>query len=296
VTLVTFLRTTEGRLRLGWRLTVFVLGTVTVTLLLGALLPAGLIGGSAALLCGALALGSRLLMIDGLGPGSLGFYASAEAMSETGKGFGLGMTLGLVVVGLMAAMGGLRWTTGGGSPTEWVWSGLSALLLLLLPAAAEEAFLRGYPLQALAEVWGRWKAVAVTAFAFALLHVGNPGAGVLTTANVMMAGVLLGVVYIKTLSLWWATGVHLGWNWAHGFVADVPVSGLEVMDAPMYEGVPTGSPWIGGGSFGPEGSVVATVVLLAATGACWYGPWLRPGNAARAAGSLSTRHEDWDEH
>jgi membrane protease YdiL (CAAX protease family) len=292
VTHATLLSTAEGRLRLGWRLTLFVFGTVSVTLLLGALLPAGLIGGSAGLLCGALLTGSGLLKLDGMGLGSLGFYASAEAVSETGKGFGLGVTLGLVVVGLMAAMGGLQWEAGVGSPAEWVWSGMSGALLLLLPAAAEEAFLRGYPLQALAEVWGRSNAVAVTAFAFGLLHLGNPDAGVLSTANVMIAGVLLGVVYIKTLSLWWATGVHLGWNWAHGFVADVPVSGLEVMDTPMYDSVPMGSPWIGGGSFGPEGSVVATVVVLGVAGACWYGPWLRPGDAARAVGSLSTRNGD----
>ena len=73
--------------------------------------------------------------------------------------------------------------------------------------------------------------------------------------------VFLGVVYLKTASLWWATGAHLGWNWAHGFLADLPVSGLELVDAPLLEPVTGGPDWLSGGSFGPEGSVVSTLVL-----------------------------------
>ena len=77
--------------------------------------------------------------------------------------------------------------------------------------------------------------------------------------------------------LWWATGVHLGWNWALGYLTDLPVSGLELLDAPFYDGVPQGAAWVGGGAFGPEGSAVATVGLAAAAWVCWKTPWLRPG-------------------
>jgi hypothetical protein len=80
--------------------------------------------------------------------------------------------------------------------------------------------------------------------------------------------------------------VHLGWNWSHGYVADVPVSGLEVVDAPLYEGVATGPRWLGGGAFGPEGSIVSTIVVLGAAAVCWWGPWPVAGAAARAADPL----------
>jgi CAAX protease family protein len=227
-----------------------------------------------------------LLAADGRRPGALGFHLSRETVPEVGKGLALGVLVGLAVVGGMASLGGLRWSPEDGSWVAWLVGGLGALLLLALPAAAEEALLRGYPLQALAEAWGAGGALVATAGVFGALHLGNPGATVLGTVNVAAAGLLLGVVYLRTVSLWWATGVHLGWNWALGYLADVPVSGLEMMDAPFYEGVAGGPDWLGGGSFGPEGSLVATVVVLTVTAACWWGPWLRPGAAASATEPL----------
>jgi membrane protease YdiL (CAAX protease family) len=192
----------------------------------------------------------------------------------------------MAVVVLMAGTGALRWVPEDGNALSWILGAGSALLIFAVPAAAEEAMLRGYPLQALAEAWGSPRAVGATAVAFGLLHMWNPGVGWLETVNVGLAGLLLGVVYVRTLSLWWATGVHLGWNWSHGYAADVSVSGLDVVDAPLYQGVVSGPGWLSGGAFGPEGTLAATVILTGAAAACWWGPWLRPGAAARAAGSL----------
>jgi membrane protease YdiL (CAAX protease family) len=157
-----------------------------------------------------------------------------------------------------------------------------ALAFFAIPAAAEEALLRGYPLQALAEQWGPGWALAITALAFGALHLGNSNVTLFGTLNVAVAGIFLGIVYLKTLSLWWATGAHLGWNWVHGYVADAPVSGLELMDAPFYDAVASGPEWLGGGSFGPEGSLVATVVLAAASLWCWRARALRADAAAVA--------------
>ena len=76
-----------------------------------------------------------------------------------------------------------------------------------------------------------------------------------------------------------------------GYGADVPVSGLDVVDAPLYEGRSAGADWIGGGTFGPEGSVITTGVLLVATVWLWRSERLRPGLAATEAGSLMTKNE-----
>jgi len=286
VSIVRIFRSEAGRLRLPWRLSAFLAGTVAMGSVIGPLGPGGLVWGSTVLLVSATCSGWILLALDGRRSAALGFHASSEALAETGKGLALGMTLGLTAVVLMAAAGGLRWAPEAGRPLSWLSGGAAALALLAVPAAAEEALLRGYPLQALGEVCGGGLAIVVTGLLFGLLHLTNPGAGILSTFNVGAAGILLGVIYVRTLSLWWATGAHLGWNWAHGYLADVPVSGLDLMDAPYYEGVAQGPGWLGGGPFGPEGSVVATFVLIAAAGALWWGPWLRPGRAATDAGGL----------
>jgi len=281
------LRSENGRVRLGWRLSGFLAMALLIVVLGAAVLPAGGQSGSVALLAGAVGSGWLLLGLEGRSFGALGFHLSRETLSEAGKGLALGVGIGSVVVAVMALAGGVRWSSEGGSAGAWLWGGMAATVVLALPAAAEEALLRGYPLQALSEAWGAGKALVVTAVAFGVLHAWNPGAGLLSMGNVAAAGLLLGVVYLRTGSLWWATGVHLGWNWSHGYLADVPVSGLEVLDAPMYQGVPSGPEWLGGGSFGPEGSVVATVVVLSATALCWWGPWLWPGAAVLAAQPLS---------
>lgn len=278
-----------GRMRLGWRLLLFALLTFTIAAASTLVLPIGQVAGSAALLVGALVAGLLLLVLEGRPAGALGFHLAPEAVSASLLGLALGVGVAVAVVAMIAAAGGLVWAPQSGSGGAWLAGGLSALLFLALPAAAEEAFLRGYPIQALTEAWGAWPAILVTSGAFGALHLGNPSVTAIGILNVAAAGVFLGVVYVKTLSLWWASGAHLGWNWAHGYLADVPVSGLELLDAPLYDGLVRGPAWLGGGAFGPEGSLVATVVVVAAAIVCWRASWLRPSGVALAARPLSVR-------
>ena len=283
----TVLTGTGGRLRLGWRLLFFLVTVTLVWLIVGMLLPAGIQFASVALLSGALVGGWATLALDGRSPGALGFYASPVAGREAALGLGLGVAVAMVVVFAIAVFGGLRWVAQPGTGGAWLVGSASAMLFLALPAAAEEALLRGYPLQALAEAWGPSAALLIMSITFGAVHFGNPEVTGLGLVNIAAAGLLLGVVYLRTGSLWWATGVHLGWNWGHGYLADVPVSGLELLDAPFYDGVAQGPNWLGGRAFGPEGSALATVVVLAAAAACWWGPWLRPGAVALSTSPLA---------
>jgi len=283
----TVLTGTGGRLRLGWRLLFFLVIATLVWMIVGMLLPAGIQSGSAALLLGAVSGGWATLALDGRPPGALGFYSNSVAGREAVLGLALGVAVAMVVVFAIAVFGGLRWSAQTGTAGAWVVGSVSSMLFLALPAAAEEALLRGYPLQALAEAWGPSAALLVTSITFGAVHFGNPEVTGLGLANIAAAGLLLGAVYLRTGSLWWSTGVHLGWNWGHGYLADVPVSGLEILDAPFYDGVAQGPNWLSGGGFGPEGSVLATVVVLAAAAACWWGPWLRPGAEALSKSPLA---------
>ncbi len=277
----------EGRIRLFWRILLFLIVGGFVAGMAGILLPYGVQGGSFALLLGGLVGGWIMLALDGRSPDALGFYVTAATGREAILGLGLGVVIALSVVLVMAVLGGLSWSSEAGTLGGWVMGGASAALFLTIPAAAEEVLLRGYPLQALAESMGDSVALVVTAVAFGALHLGNPEVSWLGVVNVTAAGLLLGTVYLKTGSLWWATGVHVGWNWAHGYVADLPVSGMELLDAPFYTGASVGPIWLGGGGFGPEGSAVATVVVLASTAALWWGPWLRYSETASRSRPLA---------
>lgn len=281
-------RTRQGRVRLGWRLGLFLGASAALTLALGVVLATwGMEGAAAATLVGALVGGWMALRLDGRALGSLGFHLAPSVPWEVSRGLGLGLVLAVLVVGGMTLMGGVRWSADDGSALAWLTGALGAAAFLALPAAAEEALLRGYPLQALTEAWGGPWALVMTSAVFGAMHLGNPGATALATANTMAAGLFLGALYLRTGSLWWTTGAHLGWNWGLGFLADLPVSGLVIADAPLVDARSAGPAWMGGGAFGPEGSLAATVGFLACAGLCWWGPWLRPEPAALARGPLA---------
>jgi len=276
--------------RLGWRLVLFMSVSATLIMALGAgLAQWGLEGAAAATLAGALVGGWAALRLDGRGIGSLGFHLSPSVPGELARGLGLGLILALLVLGVMTLVGGVRWSGDDGSLFGWVSGAFGAAAFVAIPAAAEEALVRGYPLQALAEAWGGPSALVVTSLVFGAMHLGNPGATALGTANTVIAGLFLGALYLRTGSLWWTTGAHLGWNWGLGFLADLPVSGLVISDAPLLDARSAGPGWLGGGAFGPEGSVVATLGFLAVGSACWWGPWLRAEPAALARRPLAWR-------
>lgn len=282
----------DGRLLLGWRLILFL--TLTLSIAVPVIFLDGYlsgtpteIGASVGFLLGSILAGWWLLTRDKRGFSALGFYFSSDATKESIRGLALGIGIGVVVITAIFLLGGVRWTPESGTISGWLLGAFSALAFFTIPAAMEEAVVRGYAFQAVVESWGVGAALTITAIIFGALHYGNPDFGWVPLINITLAGVLLGVVYLKTLSLWWATGVHLGWNWTLGYLADVPVSGLELMDAPYYEGHPVGPEWLSGGGFGPEASLIAAVVLLLASILLWWGPWLCPGPSAASSNALA---------
>lgn len=276
-----FFWTSAGRLRLIWRVLLFILLFMVFTVLGSFLALPGLPGQTFPILLAALLAGWILLRMDGRAPGALGFYLAPSVGRESLGGVGLGVLVAVAVVLGIAALGGVRWSGDAGTLEEYLLAGAAALWLFAIPAAAEEALLRGYLFQSLVEGWGALEALWLTSLVFGLLHLGNPNVAPLGFVSIVMAGMFLGVVYLKTASLWWASGAHLGWNWAHGFLADLPVSGLDLVDAPLVEAHIRGADWVSGGAFGPEGSVVAAAVLGLAALALWKASWMSPGASAR---------------
>ncbi len=145
---------------------------------------------------------------------------------------------------------------------EDTWGGTALRLLLLLGPAAlwEELVFRGYLYAVAEEAAGRWVARWSSSVAFAAVHLMNPGANVRTTVVVMLAGLCLCLVRERTGSLPAAWSAHLAWNWVMAAVLHVPVSGLPFA-TPGYRATLSGPDWMSGGAWGPEGGLVAMLVL-----------------------------------
>jgi hypothetical protein len=123
---------------------------------------------------------------------------------------------------------------------------------------------RGALFRIVEEGFGTTSALITSAVVFGLLHALNPGATVIsTTAIALEAGVLLGAAYALTRNLWFPIGLHFGWNFTEGGIFGVSVSG-----GPTGKGILSvalaGRPLLTGGNFGPEASVIAIAVCLAA--------------------------------
>jgi len=195
------------------------------------------------------------------------------------RGVGLGALMAGIAVGLAALAGGA------GVSVSPEWGELPGVVLplafgLACAALAEELLARGYPLRQLADAVGPWGATTVLALAFGALHLGNPHASVLGFVNVVLAGVWLSVAFfLGGMGLAW--GLHFGWNAGLALLFDAPVSGYA-FHIPVVDYAPGPKAWIDGGAFGPEGGVVATLVMIAGTAAL-IGPRLkRPAESLAA--------------
>jgi hypothetical protein len=176
-----------------------------------------------------------------------------------GRGLALGAAPALAALSLAVPLARAGWSGDGGSPGAWLASA-GGLAVLLGPAAlVEEVIFRGVPLVLLAGAFSRATAVVGLAVVFGLAHLLNPGITPLAAGNIALAGVFLGTAFYLPGGLWSATGAHVGWNLTLAALA-APVSGLPLPVAGLdYR--PGEPAWLTGGSFGPEGGLLATLVL-----------------------------------
>ncbi len=212
----------------------------------------------AALLAGWLVL-ARL---DRRPPAALGFPLAPAAPLEIARGLAVGGALIAAASLLLFLSRTATFIPDTGSAAGYLWMLLWSLLFFFLAAAYEEILFRGYPFQLLVRTFGRWPAVIVSAAAFSGVHAWNPNIDALAFLNIFLAGVLLALAYLRTRSLWFATGVHAGWNWTMATLIGFPVSGLTSIDTPLYDAIEGGADWWTGGGFGPEAGLAATGALL----------------------------------
>jgi membrane protease YdiL (CAAX protease family) len=133
---------------------------------------------------------------------------------------------------------------------------------------AEEVLFRGYILVNVRQQWGLRPALIVSSLTFSLLHVSNPAFGILPFVNLVLFGLgtALYRVYVDADQLWGVFAIHTIWNWLQQVVFGLPNSGITSLpDQTLFTVAPNTalpSPFWGGG-FGPEGTLAASLALLA---------------------------------
>jgi membrane protease YdiL (CAAX protease family) len=218
-----------------------------------------------------------IVLVKAIEQRTLSEFAGNTAWRGLAQGTLLGVAMMSVLVGILALSGAYH--IQGWQDVPWrdiidvgIWAGI-----------IEEILLRGVVLRMLEELFGSWAAIALSGLIFGFLHAGNPNADWWSsTAIAIEAGLLFGVLFCLTRSLWVVIGLHAAWNIAQGPLYGVTVSGIAqhgIIDAQI-----DGPWWLTGGDFGLEAALTSVVLSLIITGYFSYrlalsnqvvGPWWR---------------------
>ena len=181
------------------------------------------------------------------------------------KYLGWGILLSLLQMGMIA----LVYQVGGIGTFELNELSLEPILFILglfpfwlLQGGTEEVATRGWLLTRIAARTNLPLAIGISSSLFGILHLGNSGVTFLSVLNIILDGVLAGLLFIYTDSIWLVVAQHGTWNYVQGNLLGFQVSGTGA-DASIFSfTMGSGPDWLTGGAFGAEGSIITTLVLL----------------------------------
>ena len=269
--------TSESRLRAGWRLVIHTLLILILSVLFGIVffIPIGVLkidfDSPLAMLANELTLFFSITIATYLARRfldkrpiiSLGLKPGSKALMDIAIGiliafFQMGLIFGLEISLGWTKFEGFAWNT---LPAQEVTTGIGIwLLIFILVGWQEELLSRGYHLQTITSGLNLFFGVVISSSIFGFLHIFNPGATILSTLGIFLAGLFLALPFILTRQLWLSMGLHLGWNFFEGVVFGFPVSGLETFRL-LRHTVNGPETWTGG-IFGPEAGLIIIPALI----------------------------------
>ncbi len=200
----------------------------------------------------------------------VGFHWNRDALHTTliGLAGGIGAALFVLFGPVLVGLAGVVHTE---SDPNANWRAILFLpVLLLCGAMGEELLFHGFGFQVLLKRFGKYSTILPTGVIFGFLHASNPNASKLGIANTMAFGVLFGVAFLRSHDLWLPIGLHFGWNFTLPMFG-VKLSGITIKPTGL-EILWTAGPLWSGGAYGPEASVLTSVVLIVLALYLWKVP------------------------
>ncbi len=147
---------------------------------------------------------------------------------------------------------------------------LFTAILLVAGSAGEEILFRGFGFQTLLQSWGPFTTIFTVGALFGVMHSANPSSSWLGILNTSGFGVLFGYAFLRSGDLWLPIGLHFGWNFTLPLFG-ANVSGLTIKLIGHEMVWKAGTLW-SGGEYGPEGSLLTSIVLVALALYLWKAP------------------------
>lgn len=191
---------------------------------------------------------------------TLGFYRE-NFLSNLLKGFSLGLALFLLTLLGLVVLDQYRLESIHLNPYSLAFV-VFTIPFWILQGTAEEVVARAWLLPQLASRTNLKLAILISSLFFTLLHMGNSGLTPLSLVNLFLFGVTMALYLLKTDTVWGVAGIHGAWNFAQGNLFGILVSG-QPSGTSLMTFLPQGNQdWLSGGSFGIEGSIMTSLVLL----------------------------------
>lgn len=134
----------------------------------------------------------------------------------------------------------------------------------VIQGMSEEVVLRSYFMISLSTSCKVPIAIGVSSVVFSLLHITNPGFGLIPFLNITLFGIFMALYVLKTKNIWGACAIHSAWNFMQGNVLGIQVSGTGHLPTVAIMEPLAGHNLLSGGSFGLEGGLIVTGVLIIA--------------------------------
>lgn len=191
---------------------------------------------------------------------TLGFYKE-NFLSALFKGYGLGLSLFILALAGLVVLGQYQFDSIHLDTYSLAFT-LFTIPFWILQGTAEELVTRAWLIPQLAKRTNLKVAIIISSSLFTLLHLGNPGITFLSAIDLFLFGVAMSLYLLKTDTIWGIGGIHGAWNFAQGNLFGILVSG-QPSGTSLMTFLPQGDQgWLSGGSFGIEGSIMTSLVLL----------------------------------
>lgn len=188
-----------------------------------------------------------------------GFYWTKETLKEIfyGKIFALSA---LSFIGLVGVCSG----AGVSFHSVEIMNVLYMSIFYFFVGFFEEMVFRGLIFQTLMERFGIIKTTITVSLLFGFAHYFNPNISIMAICNIVLAGICLSLMYIRTRCLWMPIMFHWVWNFSQEFFLGSPVSGLKSHDSfSTLDWIRLNTmPTLFGGDFGIEGGLLTSFVLI----------------------------------
>ncbi|MEK6396643.1 MAG: hypothetical protein V4734_01025 [Terriglobus sp.] len=192
---------------------------------------------------------------------SIGFVRRPGMSGEFAKGaaLGWGIAIALVLPALFTGNLSMQFSF---DPATLARTLLSTVVLALF-ALVVQLILAGLPIRMLMKATSPGWTVAAVVFVVTMLAITGAASQGRTLPVMALAASLFVAGFLRTRAIWFSLGVQLGWSLVLQllFGASSPYTPSAFS---FVQSVQEGPVWLTGGPFGPEASVIAIVVLIAA--------------------------------